>query len=123
MITVVAAYIEKDGKFLIAQRTTGNPELLGKWEFPGGKVEADETEEEAIEREIKEELDIVVKAYDYMCHTLNETIDLKLYRCAYRLGDIKLHDHNKYAWVTTSTAKDYDLAPNDKALLRQIEDQ
>ena len=54
MITVVAALIEKDGKYLIARRSTGSSDVLGKWEFPGGKVEQEETEENAIEREIKE---------------------------------------------------------------------
>ena len=55
MITVVAALIEKDGKYLIARRSTGSSDVLGKWEFPGGKVEKDESEEHALEREIKEE--------------------------------------------------------------------
>ena len=44
--------IEKDEKYLIARRSTGSEDVLGKWEFPGGKVEKDESEEHAIEREI-----------------------------------------------------------------------
>lgn len=48
MITVVAALIEKNNKYLIARRSTGSSDVLGKWEFPGGKVEKDETEEKAI---------------------------------------------------------------------------
>ena len=47
MITVVAALIKKDNKFLIAKRATGDKNVLGKWEFPGGKVEADEDEKQA----------------------------------------------------------------------------
>ena len=58
MITVVAALIEKEGKYLIARRSTGSEDVMGKWEFPGGKVENDESEEHAIEREIKEEFDV-----------------------------------------------------------------
>ena len=54
MIRVVAALIEKDDKVFIARRSTGDPNVLGKWEFPGGKVEPDEDELFAIEREIKE---------------------------------------------------------------------
>ena len=61
MITVVAALIEKEGKYLIARRSTGSEDVMGKWEFPGGKVEKDESEEHAIEREIKEECGIHVK--------------------------------------------------------------
>ena len=55
MITVVAALIKNDNRFLIAKRATGDENVLGKWEFPGGKVEAGEDEKHAIEREIKED--------------------------------------------------------------------
>ena len=57
MIVVVAALIKKDNKILIARRSTGDENLLGKWEFPGGKVETGENEYQAIEREIKEEFE------------------------------------------------------------------
>ena len=49
MINVVAALITKNNKVLIAKRSTGDPNVLGKWEFPGGKVKENETPEEAIE--------------------------------------------------------------------------
>ena len=49
MITVVAALIKKDNKILLAKRSTGDPNVFGKWEFPGGKVENNENEFEAIE--------------------------------------------------------------------------
>ena len=55
MITVVAALIEKDNKYLIAKRSTADSNVLGKWEFPGGKLKDNEFEMDAIEREIKEE--------------------------------------------------------------------
>ena len=48
MITVVAALIEKDNKFLIAKRSTGDPNVLGKWEFPGGKLKDNESGVDAI---------------------------------------------------------------------------
>ena len=67
MLKVVAALIKKDNKILIAKRSTGNKDVIGKWEFPGGKVEENETEEQAIEREIKEEFDILVNAYKKCC--------------------------------------------------------
>ena len=57
LIKVVAALIEKDNKVLIAKRSTGDPNVYGKWEFPGGKMEEGETEEQAIIREIREELE------------------------------------------------------------------
>lgn len=62
MIQVVAALIEKDNKVLIAKRLTGDSNVFGKWEFPGGKVELDEDEYHAIEREIYEEFELKIKA-------------------------------------------------------------
>ena len=62
MIKVVAALIEKENKILIAKRSTGDPNVLGKWEFPGGKVEPNEDEMHAIEREILEEFELEIKA-------------------------------------------------------------
>ena len=66
MMTVVAALIKKDNKVLIAKRSTGDPNVLGKWEFPGGKVENNENEFETIEREIKEEFELVIEAKDFI---------------------------------------------------------
>ena len=70
MIKVVAALIENDGKFLIAKRSTGDKNVLGKWEFPGGKVKENESELKAIEREIKEEFEIDVKAKEFVTNNI-----------------------------------------------------
>ena len=100
MITVVAALIEKNGKYLIAKRSTGDSNVLGKWEFPGGKVEPNEDELDAIKREIKEEFEINIKAIEYLvnnvCMYPNKTVDLRLYECIYISGDFILHDHSEY---------------------------
>ena len=72
MVTVVAALIEKDGKYLIARRSTGSEDVMGKWEFPGGKVEKDESEEYAIEREIKEEFEMDIKAIKFLVNNVCE---------------------------------------------------
>ena len=53
MLKVVAALIMKDGKILIAKRSTGNKDVIGKWEFPGGKVEENETDGEVVNVNIK----------------------------------------------------------------------
>lgn len=117
MITVVAALIKKDGKILIAKRATGDENTLDKWEFPGGKVELNESEECAIEREIKEEFEMNIKANKFIinnvCEYPNRTIDLRLYDCEYVNGEFKLHDHFEYAWVNIENLLDYDLAPAD----------
>jgi len=122
MITVVAALIKKDDKILIARRSTGDENVFGKWEFPGGKVEKNESEECAIEREIKEEFEMNIKANKFIinniCEYPNKTIDLRLYECEYVSGEFKLHDHFEYAWVTIDNLLDYDLAPADIPLAK-----
>ena len=124
MIKVVAALIEKEGKILIAKRSTGAEETIGKWEFPGGKVEAGETEEQAIEREINEELELKIKATEFLtnnqCEYPNKKIDLRLYRCEYINGEFKLHDHSEYKWVYPEELLTYDLAPADIPLAEYV---
>lgn len=116
-IIVVAALIENDNRILIAKRLTGDENVYGKWEFPGGKVEKNESEKAAIEREIKEEFELVVHAKEYICNSIfkypNKTVDLKLYRCEYVSGEFNLHDHSEYKWVKSSELLNYDLAPAD----------
>lgn len=124
MITVVAALIKKDGKVLIAKRATGDENTLGKWEFPGGKVELNESEENAIEREIKEEFEMNIKANEFIvnnvCEYPNRTIDLRLYDCEYVSGEFKLHDHFECSWVNIENLLEYDLAPADIPLAKYL---
>lgn len=124
MITVVAALIEKDNKVLLAKRSTGDPNVFGKWEFPGGKVENDEDELHAIEREINEEFELVIKAKKFIinnvCKYPNRTVDLRLYSCDYISGKFNLHDHSEYRWVERKKIMEYDLAPADIPLAEYI---
>ena len=117
MIKVVAALIKKEGKVLIAKRLTGDENVFGKWEFPGGKVEINETEESAIEREIKEEFEMNIKAIKFItnniCEYPSKTVDLRLYECKYLSGNFKLHDHSEYAWIDIDKILNYDLAKAD----------
>lgn len=117
MIKVVAALIEKDGKYLIARRSTGSSDVLGKWEFPGGKVEKEESEEHAIEREIREEFEMNIKAIRFLvnnvCEYPSKTIDLRLYECKYISGEFSLHDHSEYRFVDKGKIIDFDLCPAD----------
>lgn len=123
-ILVVAALIKKDNNVLIARRSTGDENVLGKWEFPGGKVEPNETEEHAIEREIKEEFELDIKANKYItnnvCEYPTKTVDLRLYECEYISGEFKLHDHSEYKWVNINELLNYDLAPADIPLAKYI---
>lgn len=124
MIKVVAALIKKDGKVLIAKRSTGDLNVLGKWEFPGGKVESNESEESAIEREIKEEFEMDIKAKKFItnniCKYPNKIVDLRLYECEYISGDFKLHDHSEYDWLEVDKLLEYDLAFADIPLAKYL---
>lgn len=124
MITVVAALIKKNDKILIARRATGDSNVYGKWEFPGGKVEQNEKEEAAIEREIKEEFDMDIRAKRYIINNICEyparTIDLRLYECEYLGGEFKLRDHLEYAWIDIKDLLNYDLAKADIPLAEYL---
>lgn len=125
-ILVVAALIKKNNNVLIARRSTGDENVLGKWEFPGGKVESNETEGHAIEREIKEEFELDIKANKYItnnvCEYPTKTVDLRLYECEYISGEFKLHDHSEYKWVNINELLNYDLAPADIPLAKYLKE-
>lgn len=124
MIEVVAALIKKDNQYLIAKRSTGNDELIGKWEFPGGKVGFNEDEFSAIEREIKEEFEVEIKANKFIsnsvCNYSNGTVNLKLYDCEYISGDLKLNNHSEYKWINKEDFFKYDFAQADIPFIKDI---
>ena len=124
MITVVAALIEKENKYLIAKRATGDENVLGKWEFPGGKVETNESEEKALEREIEEEFEIKIEATKFIINNIHnypkKQVDLRLYECKYINGEFKLNDHSEYKWVNKEEILNFDLAPADIPLAEYI---
>lgn len=124
MIKVVAALIENDNKVLLARRSTGDINVLGKWEFPGGKVKQDENEFDAIEREIKEEFELTIKAKEFLinnvCEYPTKVVDLRLYKCDYVSGEFNLHDHSEYKWVDKEELLEYDLAPADIPLAEYV---
>ena len=124
MIKVVAALIENDNKVLLARRSTGDINVLGKWEFPGGKVEQDENEFDAIEREIKEEFELTIKAKEFLinnvCEYPTKVVDLRLYKCDFVSGEFNLHDHSEYKWVDKEELLEYDLAPADIPLAEYV---
>ena len=124
MLKVVCALIKRNNKVLIARRKTGDEYVLGKWEFPGGKVDLNETDEDAIKREIEEELEITVKARSLIATTTHKypskVVELKLYECNYISGEIKLHDHVEYAWVSINDLLGFDLAIADVSLVKTI---
>ena len=120
MINVVAAIIKKNDRFLIVQRN--RKKHLGlKWEFPGGKVMESETFEEALLREIKEELNIIIILQDKIAEEKykDEKIDLVLhyYLCNEKSGTIKLNEHENLAWVEKKDFDKYDFVEGDSDII------
>ena len=120
---VVAAIIKKDAQFLIVQRNK-NKHLGLKWEFPGGKVNANEEFEEALKREIKEELNISINIYEKIAEEgyKDEKIDIILhyYLCSQKNGTIKLNEHENLAWVEKKNFKKYNFAEGDGNILSSL---
>ena len=82
MITITAAILMKDNRILIAQRKHSD-KLPGKWEFPGGKIEDNETPEECLKRELKEELNIDISIKAFFTESIYSYPDFKIRLIAY----------------------------------------
>lgn len=120
---VTAAIIIKNGKVLIAQRAATD-RLALKWEFPGGKIEADETPEICLAREIKEELGLDIEVGRLVMTTVfryeTGAIELMAFFSVIRGGTIKLNVHADARWVFLSNLSDYDFAPADVPIVGKL---
>lgn len=122
-VRVVAAIIIENDKVFATQRGYG--EFKDGWEFPGGKIEPGETPEEAIVREIKEELDTEVEVielldtveYDYP----NFHLSMGGFICKIKSGDLVLKEHEAAKWLTKDTLGSVEWLPADMGLVREIE--
>lgn len=119
-IRVVAAQIERDGKYLITQRKPSSSLPL-LWEFPGGRVEEGEADEDALRRELREEMEIDVEVGEPSVAVTHEysayVIDFRVYRCRIRTPDEKIkkigiHD---FRWVRPAELDDYEFPGADQA--------
>ena len=117
---VVAAIIKKNNLYLIAQRNR-NKHLGLKWEFPGGKVNPNETFEKALSREIKEELSISILIHNKIAEEnfKDEKINVKLHYfiCTHTSGLITLNEHENFAWVEKKDFNNYDFAEGDRDII------
>ena len=115
MKNVVAAVIKRNDSFFIAQRNRSK-DFSFKWEFPGGKVESNETLEEALRREIMEELgvniEIKYKITDFRYKLDNLDIFLHYFLCKC-IGKIHLNEHENSAWVTKFDLYKFEFTPGD----------
>lgn len=122
-IEVVAAVIEKDDKVFCCQK--GNKgECAYKWEFPGGKIEPGETHKEALTREIKEELDCLIKVNNYLT-TINHQyntfhLTMHVYLCELIDKEPILSEHIDSKWCSKDKLKDLDFAEADYLFLDMI---
>ena len=122
-VRVVAAIIIENGKVFATQRGYG--EFKDGWEFPGGKIEQGETPEEAIVREIKEELDTVVEVgelldtveYDYP----NFHLSMDCFICKIKSGNLVLKEHESAKWLTKGILRSVEWLPADEGLIGKIE--
>lgn len=123
MIEVVAGIIYKGDKFLIAQRSLKKAQG-GYWEFPGGKVEVNETNQEALKREIKEEFnaDIDVKEYvgEIIHHYPEKDIKLSFYKANLIGENIELLEHEDYKWISKEEKAKFQFAGADEKIFDLI---
>ncbi|WP_082008664.1 (deoxy)nucleoside triphosphate pyrophosphohydrolase [Photobacterium gaetbulicola] len=116
VILVVAGVIEKQGRFLLTQRFD-HASQGGLWEFPGGKVEAGESEAQALERELFEELAIETTTGAFLADSVfdygDKVIHLKGYLTHWVSGELVLHSHQDAKWVEQGEINRYSLCPAD----------
>lgn len=121
---IAAAVIEQNGKVLIAQRAKNDP-LLGLWEFPGGKVEGDETLHECLKRELYEELGIHAQVGEYFCTSTfyhkDSIYDMCVFKVAFFQGEIKLNEHSAIAWVTPAELSQYKYPDPDLPIIELLQ--
>ena len=127
IIEVCAAIIINNNKILLTQRGYG--EYKDKWEFPGGKIEENETKEETIIREIKEELDASIKVekfltkveYDYTSFYLK----MNVFIASLTSSHLLFKEHESYKWIDISELNDLDaldLLPADRLIIPYLKD-
>ena len=124
MVDVAAALIwDGEGRFLICRRPAHKARGL-LWEFVGGKVEPGETRAEALVRECREELDILVDVGDVFMELVHEypdiTVRLTLFNAAIAEGEPKLLEHNAMAWISPAEIPRYDFCPADEKILKKL---
>lgn len=122
IVRVVAAIIVHEDKIFATQRGYGD--FKDGWEFPGGKIEENETPQEALVREIKEELDTEIEVgelldtveYDYPKFHLS----MDCFICTIKSGDLVLKEHEAAKWLTKETLDSVDWLPADQGLVEKI---
>lgn len=123
MIKVVCGIIMKENKVFICRRNINKP-LGGYWEFPGGKIEAGELQEDALIRELDEELGMKVNIglhFKTVVHAYEKfTIELIALRCEFQGANFNMTDHDSYEWVNVDELNKWRLAPADIPIANEL---
>ena len=126
LLVAAAALVDVDGRVLICKRPQGK-QLAGLWEFPGGKVEAGESPEACLIRELNEELGIEINEsclapFVFASHAYDSFhLLMPLYLCRRWEGSPQAREHEAIAWVKPSRLSDYPMPPADLPLLEAVE--
>jgi len=124
MLRVTAAILIKDGRVLIAKRKADD-KLANKWEFPGGKIEAGESPEECLRREMREEFQVEVSVGRFFgeskYHYDHADIHLLAYLANLERGELTPTSHAEYHWVKFDELGRYEFAPADKPFVEKIQ--
>ena len=127
LLVVAAALIDADGRVLLAQRPKGKA-LEGLWEFPGGKLDLGEGPEDALIRELKEELDIDVTEaclapFTFASHRYERFhLLMPLYVCRRWQGMVTAREGQQLTWVRPAKLDQYQMPPADKPLVAMLRD-
>lgn len=127
LLVVAVALIDPDNRVLIAKRPEGK-QLAGLWEFPGGKVSPGETPEEALRRELREELNIEVcerclAPFTFASHSYDDFhLLMPLFICRNWEGDLAPQEGQEIAWVRAARLADYPMPPADAPLVPWLHD-
>ncbi|MDR1900569.1 MAG: (deoxy)nucleoside triphosphate pyrophosphohydrolase [Treponema sp.] len=120
MLQSVAGIALRNGRLFIARRKAGG-DLGGKWEFPGGKVEADESDEDAVRREYREEFGVSVRTGPLVGSACFEhrgiPRTLNAYRIYFSAPKFKLQEHSEWRWASLEEIEGLDFAGSDRKLL------
>ncbi len=123
MVEVVAALKWQGDKFMICQRPSNKARAL-LWEFVGGKVELGETKEQALIRECKEELNILLSVGDVFMDVVHEypdlTVHLTLFNAIIAEGELQKLEHNDIRWIAPSEIPNYKFCPADEEILEKL---
>jgi 8-oxo-dGTP diphosphatase len=127
VIVAACALLDHEGRVLLAKRPEGRP-LAGLWEFPGGKVEAGERPEDALIRELREELGVAIAKEDLMpltfaSHTYPDFhLLMPVYLCRRWQGAVAAHEGQELLWVMPDTLRHYEMPPADAPLKIALRD-